>query len=181
MTSGVKFIFKTLIKVPVIILASYLVINILAFTFTYVKLLGFSYVVQQVAVENNYIPPEEIITLTNYLATLETDFVDNIELVLKDEENGDILPANEKRQYGMPVTVGVKAHYRFLMPLMPKEQMVDTSVGVVGYAPGQQVGETSFADSETLDARMEEYAENKDNNIEIKYTVPGLKYYPDLN
>ena len=54
MTDGVKFIFKTLIKVPVYIVAAFGIFNIFAFCFIYFRLLGVSYVVQQTAIENTY-------------------------------------------------------------------------------------------------------------------------------
>ena len=51
MSDEVKFIFKTLLKVPVIIVVSFLILNIFAFFFIYFKVLGLSYVVMQTAVK----------------------------------------------------------------------------------------------------------------------------------
>ena len=55
MSDNVKFIFITLIKVPCVIFVSFFIFNIFAFFFIYFKMLGFSYVVMQEVVENNYI------------------------------------------------------------------------------------------------------------------------------
>ena len=53
MAENVKFIFKTLIKVPIIIFVTYFIVNLFAFTVSYFRLLGVSYVVLQTAIENN--------------------------------------------------------------------------------------------------------------------------------
>ena len=71
MSDEVKFIFKTLMKVPVFIIVSFLILNMFAFFFIYFKVLGLSYVVMQTAVENNYLPPTEIRTLCKYAQTFE--------------------------------------------------------------------------------------------------------------
>ena len=181
MASSVKSIFKTLLKVPWIIFITYLIFNIFAFGLTYFKLLGFSYVVMQTAVENNYIPPEELDSLNRYLENItDTGVIGDASLVLKDENDSNIRPATEKRQYGMPVTVGVQAQYRFIWPLTPKEQLKSKGDSFIGY--GSNTGNFSgYAGDAVLEARREEIADNKDNNINITYTVIGLKYYPDLN
>lgn len=178
MSDSVKFIFKTLIKIPVAIMAAYLVFNAFAFGLTYFKLLGFSYVVMQTAAENNYIPAEQLITLNSYLDGISnTGVVDNVVLVLVDPVTGH--DASVRTQYGAPVTVGVSAHYKFIWPLTPKDQLQNTSEDFIGYdsSPGAFSG---FADEATLEQRRAEIENNTDNNINIIYTVPGLKYYPDL-
>lgn len=60
MSDSVKFIFMTLIKVPCIIFGAFFIFNIFAFFFIYFKMLGFSYVVMQEVVENNYITQTQI-------------------------------------------------------------------------------------------------------------------------
>ena len=60
MSDSVKFIFMTLIKVPCIIFGAFFIFNIFAFFFIYFKMLGFSYVVMQEVVENNYITPSQV-------------------------------------------------------------------------------------------------------------------------
>ena len=172
MNDSVKFIFKTLIKVPVIILVSYFVFNLFAFTFTYFRLLGFSYVAMQTVVENNFIPPDEQTTLTNYLNSLETGVVSNLAVgcdtnVSNDASNGgpyiDITnPDNDniRVQYGTPITVTVSAKYTWVFPL--------------ANTMAENPSDSAHADGLT-------YHENSDNNIVISYTVPGLKYYPDMS
>lgn len=171
MSDSVKFIFKTLLKIPVIILVVYAVFNVFAFSFSYFRLLGVSYVVMQTAVENNYIPEQEKDTLEAYLDGIETYMLENCTLVC-DTGGG----TNTKVQYGTPVTVTVSGHYRFIWPLMPIEQR--TGVAVEGLN-GQNTG-TELDEQELEDARQA-YENNPNNNIVISYTIPGLKYYPDLS
>lgn len=179
MTSGVKFIFKTLTKIPIIIVITYAIFNAFAFGLTYFKLLGFSYVVMQTAVENNYLPPQELNTLNKYLDSIaDTGVIDNAKIVTKDE-NGSEKDATERRQYGVPVTVGVSAHYKFIWPLTPREQLSNKNEQFIGMSDNTAF--SGFADDGTLQSRREEYENNEKNNIKIVYTVPGLKYYPDMN
>ena len=87
MNESVKFIFKTLLKVPVFILVAYAIFNLFAFSFSYFKIMGFSYVAMQTAVENNYFPQTEYNTLTTYLNGLETAMLENATLTI-DTGNG---------------------------------------------------------------------------------------------
>ena len=183
MEGGVKFIFKTLIKVPIIILITYAIFNVFAFAFTYFKLVGFSYVVLQTVVENNYIPPQEEATLLAYANSMVTGVVDNIKIGCDvDSSNGisDDITANpgenRKVQYGREVTVSVSGHYRFIWPLSPKEQRTGQAASGM---TGQNTG-AALSDAE-LDAARAAYADNVNNNIVITYVVPGLQYYPDLS
>ena len=181
MNSSIRFIFKTLTKIPITILAVYAVFNIFAFSLTYFKLLGLSYVVMQTAVENNYLPTEEYNTLNNYLQSItDTGVVDNASIIIQDPNDTTIKPATQKRQYGMPVTVGVQAHYKFIWPLMPKEQLNDTSSGFIGYGSNANANFSGYASDGELESRREDLEDNQQNMIKIQFTVPGLKYYPDL-
>lgn len=171
MSDSVKFIFKTLIKVPCMIIVSFMIFNAFAFGLTYFKILGFSYVLMQTAIENNYIPASEKGTLDNYLQSIaNTGVVDNAKIVI---------PDNTRQQYGKPITVGVTAHYRFIWPLTPKDQLNDTSSGFEGYGSNTSAF-SGYADDATLEQRRQDIENNTQNNITITYTVPGLKYYPDL-
>lgn len=71
--SSITFIFKTLIKVPCIIFVAFFIMNCFAFMFIYFKVLGFSYVLMQEAVENNYIPPRQAGQIAQYLLNLKTE------------------------------------------------------------------------------------------------------------
>lgn len=169
MSDGVKMIFKTLIKVPCIILVYYIIFNIFSFSLTYFKLLGISNVIMQVAVENNYIPDNELETLNGYLDSItNTGVVSDASIIVSD---------NDKKQYGSPVTVGVSAHYKFILPLMPNQQLSDENGKFIGEGNGSFSG---FADDSTLAARRSSTEANAGDNIVITYTVPGLQYYPDL-
>ena len=171
MNESVKFIFKTLLKVPVFILVAYAIFNLFAFSFSYFKIMGFSYVAMQTAVENNYFPQTEYNTLTAYLNGLETAMLENATLTI-DTGNG----GNERVQYGSEITVTVSAHYRFIWPLMPNEQR---STGVAASGMNDQNIGNALTDDQLKQIRHDR-ENNPQNNIWISYTVPGLKYYPDL-
>lgn len=184
MSDSVKFIFKTLIKVPCIIFVAYLVLNIFAFCFTYFRMLGFSYVVMQTAVENNYLPTNEYTQLNNYLNSISnTAFCENATILVNDSDDpgyvSSILPAYghtySRRQYGGTVRVGVSFDFRMIWPLLPHEQTT-SGKAVAGYK-GEDV--TKLGDA-SIDAAREAKSNNW-NTITIAYTVPGLKYYPDLS
>ena len=119
----------------------YLIFNLFAFGLTYFRLLGFSYVVMQTAVENNYIPKSELNTLSNYLTSItSTGMVDQANLVTVDATGKSVVidpvsgtGAPLKQQYGLPVTIGVSAHFKVIWPLTPRAQLADPSQQFVGY------------------------------------------------
>ncbi len=180
MSDSVKFIFKTLIKVPIIIFVCYLVFNIFAFSFTYFRTLGLSYVVMQTAVENNYIPSSELNTLQNYMDSIaNTGVASNGVILLNDPDNPLPEDASVRKQYGSEVAVGVSVNYKFIWPLMPKDQLDNTNESFVGYN-GSGSAFSGYADGATLEQRRKDAENAASNNITIVYRVPGLKYYPDL-
>ena len=193
MTDGVKFIFKTLIKVPIIIFVSYFIFNIFVFCFTYFRMLGFSYVVMQTAVENNYLPTDEYTQLNAYLTSISnSEFIEagSAKIVVNAPAESEyyipydtgytdgIEPAYgsvySKRQYGKPVRVGVIYKFRMVWPLMPHQQVADSDNAVAGLSDDEP---TALSDAELELARDNTSSYNV---ILITYTVPGLKYYPDL-
>lgn len=172
MSDGVKFIFKTLIKVPCYIMVAYFILNIFAFAHTYFKMLGFSYVVMQTAVENNYLPDTEYNQLVNYLSRQGTAFCANPKIVVTDEGN-TITPAHgstySRRQYGSEVVVGVEYDFRMIWPLIPIE------------ADEASTGQSNDGIEEWNNS-VGTFDNNKGwNHVRIDYKVPGLKYYPDLS
>lgn len=196
MSDSVKFIFKTLIKVPVIIAVAYGVFNIFAFCFIYFKMLGLSYVVMQTAVENNYLPQKELGTLYDYVHQMDEDIemIENASIIVGIDEDGNYLSmdndkdtspeydndARRKQQYGKQVTVGVTCDYIFIWPLdyraaddgvAEKTQGLDGNTGAV---------DTGFSPDLMQEAAANGSAIRSNNAIQITYTVPGLKYYPDL-
>lgn len=188
MQDGVKFIFRTLLKVPIIILVSFAVFNVFAFSLSYFKILGISYVAMQTAVENNYIPSEEGTTIAGYLAnTVSTYMLENPRLTCTTATGTSIsdgsrwLGMENRVQYGGEVNVRLTAHYRFVWPLQPKEQTTAGKRANVNAVAGQNGTGASFLNDRQLENARMEYENNPNNNIVIEYTVPGLKYYPDLS
>lgn len=203
MTDEVKFIFKTLLKVPVIILVCYAILNLFSFFFIYFKALGASYVVMQVAVENNYLPATELKELYAYVdewndipmcanATIVVgksgDTLYRVEEVSPDVPQTSATygtaDARKRKQYGNTVTCGVTCDYTIVWPLSHREQLdgaqldregaADTT-GVVGVSGGTDPGFKSEAEMEAM-----RNAKRAGIPITITYTVPGLKYYPDM-
>lgn len=67
MEDGVKFIFRTLIKIPCFVIIAYIIFNLFCFSITYFKMMGASYAIMQVSMENNYIPKTELDSLNSYV------------------------------------------------------------------------------------------------------------------
>ena len=196
MSDGVKFIFKTLLKVPIIILVTYAIFNAFAFSLSYFKILGFSYVAMQTAVENNYLPTQELNTLTTYLTDLETEMLKDTSLTIDTDLTSPNTADNNKVQYGTTVKITVRAHYDFIWPLQPVEQRTGAAAGGMNNQNiGSELSEaqmdqlrqqyadnTGSYDAQQSNANLADvYGYNDNANIVISYTVPGLKYYPDLN
>lgn len=119
MSDSVKFIFKTLIKVPVIIMISYAIFNIFAFFFIYFRMLGISYVVMQTAVENNYLPDTELNTMIDYLRDTA-----NISMA---EDVGIVVYAGDKSKSD-PVNTNIVAQIRSLDARCQLEQPNDNMI-----------------------------------------------------
>jgi hypothetical protein len=173
MSDSVKFIFKTLIKVPCLIFVAYFILNIFAFCYTYFKMLGFSYVVMQTAVENNYLPTTEYNQLNAYIADSETSFCKDVKILINNtgetHYDSSVQPATSRRQYGKTVIVGVSYKFRMVWPLMATQ--ADSSTGQ----------STAGANSWNSNAANVNNENKGFNTVEILYKVPGLKYYPDLS
>lgn len=200
MSDEVKFIFKTLFKVPVIIFVSFFILNIFAFFFIYFKVLGASYVVMQTAVENNYLPTAELNQLINFVSEwndIPMVAYDSAGIVVGIDSTGEDVYVNNKehlpdkvsyadkdarvrQQYGGTVTCGVRAEYKLVWPLDYKETTLnETGVNGLGIENNENFGEfQGFKDEEEL--AEDRAKKDGDLTISISYTVPGLKYYPDL-
>ena len=201
MADNVKFIFKSLIKVPIFIFVAFFIFNIFTFFFIYFKMLGISYVVMQTAVENNYLPQQELTTLNKYMTSLnKISYVENAHIVVDNDTSGATLyngsgnyldeNGNAKalksdghnsvtrRQYGNYIVTGVYCKYRIIWPLQYVETMHDTTAGVAGMNDGNNNKvETS---NTTLANRRSDSRHAVLIPIKLVYTIPGLKYYPDL-
>ena len=148
-------------------------------------MLGVSYVVMQTAVENNYLPQSELSKLYAYIQEMDNDIemIENADIIvgvdssLNEGDDGYYIftggnfssalgegDARKKVQYGKSVTVGVTCDYVFIWPL---DYRRDTEAeDRVEYQP--------------ISDEMIANGGKSNNNISIVYTVPGLKYYPDL-
>ena len=145
MSDGVKFIFKTLLKVPCIIFAAFFVFNVFAFFFIYFKVLGLSYVVMQEVVENNYITDAQYSAgggLRDYFNTIDNiPMAANTNLIVGVDTNNEPVyldvannlhnantgataalantyrSARSRVQYGQARCVGVHCDYTIIWPL----------------------------------------------------------------
>lgn len=179
MADNVKFIFKTLLQVPIIVFFCYLIFNIFAFAHSYFQALGLSYVVMQTAVENNYIPDQEMSTLRTYANSLGSEMANNYQIVAYCSDG-----QNRKQQYGKAFTAGVSYNYRVIWPLMPYEQNqnYDPENGVYGQVEGMNGTDTTggYASETDIERRQHDSWHDITFPVTIKYQVPGLKYYADL-
>lgn len=176
MVEELKFIFKTLIKIPCIIMVLYLIFNIFAFSLTYFRMLGASYAVMNTALINNYIPPQEKKDLQQYIDGFETQNVKDITLIGKD---------SPRTQYGTIKEVGVSYTYKWIWPLTPQDQGL-TFGGYDEFQSDSQNGTTYSAltdawkkSDDQIQADLEAKAQT--GTIKLIYKVPGLQYYADLN
>lgn len=172
MADSVKFIFKTLIKVPVIIVVSYLLFNLWVFSFSYLKILGVSYVVCNTAIQNNYIPSAEKNQLQKYFYSVETPMLANVRFT-----DGSHINESDRKQYGQEVIAGVTGNFQFIWPLMPSDYYTNKVQGLDETAPAPVL---------ITQAEMQNIRNQKNNHgagfpITIEYCVPGLRYYADLD
>ena len=139
MTDSVISIFKILIKVPFLICVSYLILNLFGFAVCYFKMLGIAYSLQQVVMENNYLPEREEDAIAKYtINVLESDrtnaarFLHNATIFVGSEDtlnataksfedvclannSNKVAGDNKRQQYGQPVTVAVAADFKIMV------------------------------------------------------------------
>lgn len=203
MTDSVKFIFKTLIKVPIFIFVAFFILNIFSIAFIYFKMLGLSYVVMQTAVENNYLPDSEVSMILTYLNDISNgiEMVTDAGIVVDEgdtpagsgyavEANGkDYIVVNTytsgltggaltRKQYGGEVICGVYCNYKIIWPLDyrytgNRDAIVNGTSGNYTYKDVQGY----VAGAQTHNSYLSAFANLP---IAIVYKVPGLKYYPDM-
>lgn len=195
MENSVASIFKILIKIPIIISVSYLILNVFAFALCYFKILGASYSLQQIVMENNYLPSNEARAFDNYLDGLETAFLDNITAVVytnnpseststgRDSRTGEVLTAtnyvvgnNKRVQYGDTAYVGIVSDFHALWPFSYKELFVNET-GTEGWGNSNAAaGSVQFKTEEELNNTRKQSTAK----IDIIHPVIGLQYYSDL-
>lgn len=182
MSDGVKFIFKTLIKVPFIIFVSFFIFNIFAFTVSYFRIVGASNTLQQAIMDNNYLVDSDKTTFENYTKLLKTNCLDNIQIIV-DTDGNEYVPGNyqwknEREQYGNVITCGITARFKPIIPLIYTETLEDGKVRGYGSTyTGASGGTKSSADLEKL---RKDKNENAEGNITVVTKVVGMQYYSDL-
>lgn len=182
MSDGVKFIFKTLIKVPFIICVSFFIFNIFAFTVSYFRIVGASNTLQQAIMDNNYLVDSDRTTFENYTKLLKTNCLDNIQIIV-DTDGNDYDPKhyqehNDRKQYGHVITCGITARFKPIIPLIYTETLED------GKVKGYGSTETGASGGTKTDAQLQKDRENKnkdaEGNITVVTKVVGMQYYSDL-
>lgn len=183
MSDGVKFIFKTLIKVPFIICVSFFIFNIFAFTVSYFRIVGASNTLQQAIMDNNYLVDSDRTTFENYTKLLKTNCLDNIQIIV-DTDGNDYNPKhyqehNDRKQYGHVITCGITARFKPIIPLIYTDTLEAGKVKGYGTmeSAGVSGGTKSSADLEDLRKDKNEKAEG---NITVVTKVVGMQYYSDL-
>lgn len=177
----VKFIFKTLAKVPIMIMVAFSLFNIFAFTISYFRIVGASYTLQQAVMDNNFLTQADLESYNAYLSSLETSYLTDIHVVINTdagEVNTDRTTfINDRHQYGNVVDVGVASTYRFIMPLDIRQQTVGET-GVQGMDGARGTKSSQYLSNSEMEAKRERNVVG--GNIDVVTTVVGLQYYSDL-
>lgn len=177
----VKFIFKTLAKVPIYIMIAFSVLNLFAFTLSYFRIVGASYTLQQAVMDNNFLTQADLDSYNKYLDKLETSYLTDVHVVINTDA-GEVDTTrttfiNERHQYGNVVDIGVASTYRFIMPLDIRQQTVGEK-GVQGMEGLAGTKTSTYLTKEEMKAKRERNVVG--GNIDVVNTVVGLQYYSDL-
>lgn len=207
MDGGVKFIFKTLIRVPCLIVAAYMIFNLFCFTLTYFKMMGASYAIMQVAMENNYIPEQELKSLNSYVQQFNSEVSNNNvaeangtgmisdisitkstnTVIAGRDESGnhfERVEVGDRKQYGEIITYGLSYRYNWIWPLR-SDQLFKTT-GETDNTDGSSRGVAGLSNGSTsMRSRAQYIQENgtvdSAGTISFNHSVPGLQYYSDLD
>lgn len=183
MSDGVKFIFKTLIKVPFIICVSFFIFNIFAFTVSYFRIVGASNTLQQAIMDNNYLVDSDEETFKKYCNNLSTKCLTDIQLII-DTDGNDYVPDtyqehNDRKQYGNVITCGITARFKPIIPLIYTETLEDGKVK--GYGTMESAGVSGGTKTGVeLEQLRKEKNEKAEGNITVVTKVVGMQYYSDL-
>jgi len=206
MTDSVISIFKILIKVPILISISFLILNLFGFAVCYFKILGVTYSIQQVVMENNYLPDAEKDVITEYaVGVLEgikkgkeseankyrfmhnatiyvgsTDDLDSSNLkensIIKNGYN--IVGDNKRQQYGNPMTVAVAVDFHIMVPL----DITEITGGVKGTGNATKNGD--YVSERQKNYNLGKHATADELTLKmpivVKSQVIGMQYYSDL-
>lgn len=199
MEDGVKFIFKTLIKVPVIIAITYLIFNIFSFTVAYFRLYSVAQMVNSIVMENNYIPgtPTDDAAsgtlygqINDYIKNnVSTTLLQDVRVVVDTEPTDGITSDNTRVQYGKTANVSVSGRFVWLLPLVNIQgEYLTDGVGGIGGAQGTGatvanpeaiLAERGFGDGTGYnEAAIGDHGAQ--SQIRFEYSVPCMKYYSDL-
>jgi len=207
MEDGVKYIFKTLLRVPIIIYVSFAILNAFAFCFAYFKMLGVSYVLQQAVVENNYLDENNFKSIKTYIESVDNKsaFIVDAHMIIDDSntrapETYSEVGSLNKVQYGKEATIGIAYQFNLVWPFDYRRAQYAEGNTLGGYdtddmranmASRVSRGVGNNADATWYDdTAPDKSSANRNftgnmvlskNEIVIKYTVPGLRYYPDLS
>lgn len=193
MDDGIKYVFKTLVKIPIIVIVCYFFLNLFTFASAYLRMQGASNTIQRVVMDYNYLTQNDIETLEEYLAGIDerSSYLNNVQLIINtdnafQQDNPDSYRVNNRQQYGVSVACGVTAKYTPVLPLITTYGDMLESGEVEGYGNGSATDESSgggFKDFEAIqaesDRRLAEVTEN--NNMTFVNTVIGMQYYSDLD
>lgn len=204
MEDGVKFIFKTLIKVPIVIFISYLIFNIFSYTVAYFRLYSLSQMINSIVMENNYLPgtdtdPDSLLAQVNsYMdSNVKSSLLVNPQWTIETYDGSGNALNNGRVQYGNTATVTVQGDLVWLMPLLniKGEYLTDGVAGLDGVnganavANSNQIvndrGFNNYYDPTTgVEVNNYNAASIGDHGarttIRFRYTVPCMKYYADI-
>ena len=199
MEDGVKFIFKTLIKVPIIIVVSYLIFNIFSFTVAYFRLYSVAQMVNSIVMENNYIPgtPTDDASsgtlygqINDYIQNnISTALLQDVRVIIDTDPTDGISDDNTRVQYGRTANVSVQGRFVWLLPLVNIQgEYLATGVGGIGGAGGSATAvanpdairnERGFGDGTGYnEAAIGSHGAQ--STINFEYSVPCMKYYSDI-
>lgn len=172
----------------------YLITNVIGFFLAYMRVSSASYALQQKAMENNFIPEEEMEAFQMHLNNLKSAYVQDLHIVVytdkgpgetgafwrKDEDEVPVDytdysvffkdNVNERVQYGHTIYVGVACDFRALFPFLYNETIKS------GKVAGNNGSGSDFLSDEEL-KRSRKYTVG---HIDIVEPVIGLRYYSDL-
>lgn len=211
MEGGVKFIFKTLIKIPCIIVVCYFFFNLFSFSLTYFKMMGASYAIMQVSMENNYLPDAELKSLNNYVQQFNSEkrrsqddeyvangkeMVTDIKIIVETDDGTDVTLAGYNESNGTnEVTndTNVNKRRQYGKQIAYGLSYTYNWIWPLSFGMFQTNGQTGVAGygdiKGTTNVRSRaQYIQSQHNNdleqrgtIKFIHRVPGLQYYSDLD
>lgn len=176
--SSIKIVFSTFVKTFIYIFAFYFCFNIMAFAISYFRVVGASYSLQQVVMDNNYLTTQDFDTFNRYLSKLDTAYLTDLHVVINTDPEGVATGrdtfVNDREQYGNMVEVGIASKFTFVFPLMRNEMTTDNK-GVDGL---DKTRNAQWLSGEEMENKRN--AKRIGVNLDVINPVVGLQYYSDL-